>query len=102
MFYQVKRIIVKEGYGEGIIENFTGEGIIEKQHGFINLKVLEKKISRGNEEIMVLIQWESEEDWKNWEKSPEHLAGHKAKAGKVKPAYLVDSSQHVYYVRSQK
>ncbi|KUP08825.1 hypothetical protein Q75_01980 [Bacillus coahuilensis p1.1.43] len=102
MFYQIKRILVKEGHAEGIIKNFTGEGLIEKQPGFIDFKVLEKKVRRGDEEVLVLVQWESEEDWKNWEKSPEHLAGHKARAGQAKPDYVIESAQNVYYVRSSK
>ncbi len=63
---------------------------------------IRKKVRRGDEEVLVLVQWESEEDWKNWEKSPEHLAGHKARAGQAKPDYVIESAQNVYYVRSSK
>ncbi|MDF2788500.1 MAG: antibiotic biosynthesis monooxygenase, partial [Neobacillus sp.] len=50
-------------------------------------------------EVMVMVQWESEEDWKNWEKSPEHIAGHKAKPKAEKPEYIVESSHDLYYVK---
>lgn len=48
---------------------------------------------------MILIKWESEEAWKNWEKSPEHIAGHKAKLkeGNPKPDYLLESQHGLYY-----
>ncbi|TYR74630.1 antibiotic biosynthesis monooxygenase [Rossellomorea vietnamensis] len=102
MFYQIKRIVVKEGTSPRVIERFSGEGLIEKQPGFIDFKVLEKKVRRGDEEVLVLVQWESEEAWKSWEKSPEHIAGHKASAGKPKPGHIIESGQNVYYVRSTK
>ncbi|MGD6801297.1 antibiotic biosynthesis monooxygenase family protein [Rossellomorea aquimaris] len=102
MFYQIKRIVVQEGMASRVIERFSGEGLIEKQPGFIDFKVLEKKVRRGDEEVLVLVQWESEEAWKSWEKSPEHIAGHKASAGKPKPGHIIESGQNVYYVRSTK
>jgi heme oxygenase (staphylobilin-producing) len=102
MFYQIKRLVVKEGSSQKVVERFSGEGLIEKQPGFIDLKVLVKKVRRGDEEVLVMIQWESEADWKNWEKSPEHIAGHKAGAGKPKPDHILESSQNVYEVKSNK
>ena len=32
-----------------------------------------KRARRGDEEVVMLVRWESEEAWKNWEKSPEHF-----------------------------
>lgn len=102
MFYQIKRIVVKEGFSEKVVERFKGEGHIEKQPGFIDLQVIVKKVRRGDEEVLVLVRWETEEDWKNWEKSPEHIAGHKASAGKPKPDFIIESNQHVYEVKVSK
>jgi hypothetical protein len=36
---------------------------------------------------------------KLWEKSPEHIAGHKAKPKAEKPEYIIDSSHDLYYVK---
>jgi len=102
MFYQVKRMVVKEGSSEKVLSRFQKEGLIEKQPGFISLQVLQKKVRRGDEEVMILVNWEREEDWKNWEKSPEHIAGHKANAGKPKPEHIIESSQNVYEVKVSK
>ncbi len=74
-------------------------GLLTQQPGFLGKQVLVKKVRRGEEEVMVMAQWESEEDWKNWEKSPEHIAGHKAKRGAEKPEYIVETSQDLYYVK---
>ncbi|MFF3102781.1 antibiotic biosynthesis monooxygenase family protein [Viridibacillus arvi] len=102
MFYQAKRIIVQEGFSGQVVERFSGDTPLAKQPGFIDMKVLVKKVRRGDEEVMILVQWQSEEDWKNWEKSPEHIAGHKANIGKPKPEYIIETSQNVYEVKATK
>ncbi|SDN41701.1 heme oxygenase (staphylobilin-producing) [Psychrobacillus sp. OK028] len=102
MFYQIKRMIVTEGSAQTVVERFQGEGKIEKQPGFEKLEVLVKKVRRGEEEVLIVTGWNSEEDWKNWEKSPEHIAGHKAKIGKPKPDHIIEVSQSVYEVKVSK
>lgn len=102
MFYQIKRMVVKEGFSSTVVERFQKEGMLEKQPGFEALEVLVKKVRRGEEEVLVVVRWKSEEDWKNWEKSPEHIAGHKANIGKPKPEYIIESGQNVYEVKVSK
>ncbi len=102
LFYQIKQMVVKEGTSSKVMERFNREGLIEKQPGFVSLEVLLKKVRRGDEEVLIVVQWASEEDWKNWEKSPEHIAGHKANLGKPKPEHIIDSSQNVYEMKVRK
>ncbi|HFK1449477.1 MULTISPECIES: heme-degrading monooxygenase HmoA [Bacillus cereus group] len=102
MFIETKTFTVKEGTSNIVVERFTGEGIIEKFEGFIDLSVLVKKVRRGDEEVVVMIRWESEEAWKNWETSEEHLAGHRASRGKPKPDHIINVDHSVYYVKSSK
>ncbi|MEK3988718.1 antibiotic biosynthesis monooxygenase family protein [Robertmurraya sp. FSL R5-0851] len=97
MFYQMKKIVVEEGHSSKVIERFSKQGgLIAEQPGFIDKQVLLKKSRRGNEEVIVMIRWESESDWKNWEKHPDHIAGHKANAGKPKPEYVVNQSPSMW------
>ncbi|MBT2661807.1 antibiotic biosynthesis monooxygenase [Bacillus sp. ISL-45] len=99
MFYQIKRLVVKEGHSSQVIERFSKRGmLIEQQPGFLDKQVLVKKSRRGNEEVMVMISWQTEQDWKNWEKHPDHIAGHKAKIGQPKSDYILESSQDIYDV----
>ncbi|WP_142827332.1 antibiotic biosynthesis monooxygenase family protein [Planococcus soli] len=100
MFVQMKRIVVKEGFSELVLDRFSGEGKLEKQPGYIDRTVLKKNIRRGDEEVIVYVRWESESDWKNWEKNPEHIAGHKANIGKPKPDHIIESSQNTYHVHA--
>lgn len=58
------------------------KGIVEQQEGFIDATVMVKKVRRGDEVVIVMIRWESEDHWKQWKKSEAHIAGHKASRGK--------------------
>jgi heme oxygenase (staphylobilin-producing) len=100
MFCQIKRIVVKEGFSDQVVERFSKPGgLMVQQPGFLDKQVLVKKVRRGDEEVLVMVRWDSEEDWKNWEKSPEHIAGHKAKRGAAKPEYIIETSQDLYEVK---
>ena len=68
MFVQIKRIVVKEGNSDKVMERFganpNGPSLLEQQPGFIDKQVLVKKVRRGDEEVLVMVRWESEEAWK--------------------------------------
>ncbi|MBT2665093.1 antibiotic biosynthesis monooxygenase [Bacillus sp. ISL-4] len=102
MFVQMRKMVVKEGNAEQVVKRFSGEGIIEKQEGFIDLSAMVKKVRRGDEEVIIMINWESEAHWKQWEKSEAHIAGHKANLGKPKPEYIVSSEGSLYEVKAIK
>ncbi|KWW22670.1 hypothetical protein AS888_03405 [Peribacillus simplex] len=102
MFVQMRKTVVKEGNSDQVVKRFGAEGVIEKQEGFIDLSVLVKKVRRGDEEVIIMINWESEEHWKQWEKSEVHIAGHKANLGKPKPEYIVSSEGALYEVKAVK
>ncbi|SEN95934.1 heme oxygenase (staphylobilin-producing) [Mesobacillus persicus] len=102
MFVQMRKMVVTEGNAEQVVSRFGGEGLVEKQEGFIDTHVMVKKVRRGDEEVVILTRWESEDHWKQWEKSDAHIAGHKAKLGKPKPEYMVSSEGAVYEVKAVK
>ncbi|ERI08564.1 antibiotic biosynthesis monooxygenase [Aneurinibacillus aneurinilyticus ATCC 12856] len=99
MFIETKTIIVKEGTSDKIVSRFSQEGAIEKSEGFIDLSVLVKKSRKGDEEVIVMIRWDSEESWKNWEKSEAHIQGHRQSRGKPKPDYIISSGHSTYEVK---
>lgn len=102
MFVQMRKTVVTEGNAEKIVERFGGKGLIEQQEGFIDATVMVKKVRRGDEEVVVMIRWESEAHWKQWEKSDAHIAGHKAKIGQPKPEYIISSDGGLYEVQTVK
>ena len=69
---------VAEGYSEQVASRFSKRGIIEEQKGLIS------------KEVLVLIRWESEAYWKQWEKSDAHIAGHKEKRQQPKPDFMLN------------
>ncbi|MBY0097143.1 antibiotic biosynthesis monooxygenase [Mesobacillus maritimus] len=102
MFVQMRKMIVTEGNSDKVVQRFGGEGLVEKQEGFIDTTVMVKKVRRGDEEVVIQTRWESEEHWKQWEKSDAHIAGHKAKLGKPKPEYIISSEGGLYEVKAVK
>ena len=108
MFVQMRKMTIQEGFAEQVIERFSrkpsqGPSLMEKMPGYIGREILRKKVRRGEEEIIMMVRWESEEAWKNWEKSPEHIAGHKKKIAEGKgkperPAYILDVEMAKYEV----
>ncbi len=68
----------------------------------MDLTILEKKVRSGEEEVLILIKWESEEHWKQWEKSDAHIAGHKARIGQPKPDYILSSEAGKYEIKAVK
>lgn len=75
MFIQLRKWIVTEGNADKILERFKrkpedGPSLIEQREGFIGRELLVKKTRRGDEEVIMLVRWESEEAWKAWEKAP--------------------------------
>ncbi|MEK4231008.1 antibiotic biosynthesis monooxygenase family protein [Solibacillus sp. FSL H8-0538] len=104
MFVQIRKWIVTEGNSDKIVTRFAkktdGPTLIEKQPGFIGRELLVKKVRRGDEEVVMIVRWESQEAWKNWEKSPEHIAGHKArlKEGKPEQPEFIIAMEHGNYI----
>jgi heme oxygenase (staphylobilin-producing) len=92
-------MVVTEGNAEQVVKRFGGKGIIEKQEGFVDSTVMVKKARRGDEEVIIMVRWESE---KYWKQSPTHIAGHKANLGKPKPDYIISSEGGLYEVEAVK
>ncbi|WP_438351739.1 antibiotic biosynthesis monooxygenase [Paenibacillus sp. FA6] len=99
---QTRTIVVEKGNSEKVVERFSQESPVEGMDGLIDISILVKKRSKENEEVMVMIRWESEEAWKNWEKSDVHIQGHRQKKGNVTPEYIISSSVSMYETKKIK
>lgn len=99
MLIQTRTIVVEKGNADKIIERFSQEGILDEREGLIDISVMVNKRSKENEEVVVFIRWESEEAWKNWEKSPEHIQGHRDNKGQQQPEYVISTTVNMYEVK---
>ncbi|TVT29866.1 antibiotic biosynthesis monooxygenase [Salinicoccus cyprini] len=102
MFIMHRKMTVKEGFADQMVEQFNKPGIIEEQEGFIDIIAMTSKPRKGEETVIALVRWESEEKWKQWEKSDAHIAGHKAKRGQAKPDHIIDQKVTFYTVQAVK
>ncbi|MBD2862980.1 antibiotic biosynthesis monooxygenase family protein [Paenibacillus oceani] len=102
MFFETITITVKEGTSGLVVDRFSGPGHIEKSEGFIDMSITVKKTRRGDEEVMILIRWESEAAWKGWETSDVHIEGHRQSRSQPKPDHIIDRTHSLYEVKAVK
>jgi len=99
MLIQTRTIVVEKGNADKVVERFSQEGVLDGREGLIDITVMVNKRSKEHEEVIVMIRWSSEEAWKNWEKSPEHIEGHRNNRGSQPPAYVISTTVNMYEVK---
>lgn len=100
MLIQMRTVTVEPGNADKVIERFAKPGLLDDREGLIDISVMVNKRKKDEEEVIIMIRWASEEAWKNWEKSPEHIQGHRDKRGQEPPAYVRSSSVNMYEVKA--
>lgn len=97
MLLQIRTTIVKKGFAKEVIAATSKRNALNDKPGFIDRTVYlsRRPKEKGTEEVVTIVRWASVEDWKNWEKSPEHIAGHRAKKDKEKPEYILGVSMQM-------
>ncbi|AJS60890.1 antibiotic biosynthesis monooxygenase [Paenibacillus sp. IHBB 10380] len=96
MFIQNRTMLVEKGNSDKVIARFSQESPIDSMEGLIDISVMVNNKSKENEEVIVVVRWESREDWKNWEKSDAHLQGHRDSRGQGSPSFILSTSVHMY------
>ncbi|MDQ0063603.1 antibiotic biosynthesis monooxygenase [Paenibacillus harenae] len=104
MLNQTRTILVEPGNADKVVERFSGPSALDGREGLIDISVMVNKKKKEQEEVIVTIRWESEEAWKNWEKSPEHIAGHRQKRGEQQsaPEFVISTTVNFYNVKAVK
>ncbi|MBW4080902.1 antibiotic biosynthesis monooxygenase [Paenibacillus sp. S150] len=100
MFIQTRSISVEKGNSGKVVERFSTPGALDEMEGLIDISVMVNKKAKENEEVLLLIRWDSEEAWKNWEKSEAHLQGHRNSRGQEKPSYMIGTTVNMYEVQA--
>ncbi|NOU92109.1 antibiotic biosynthesis monooxygenase [Paenibacillus sp. LMG 31456] len=102
MFIQMRTIVVEKGNSDKVVEKFGQPTRVDEMEGLLDVHVMVNRKSKETEEIIAMIRWESEEAWKNWEKDPVHIEGHRNSRGQEKPAYVISSNVSMYDVKKIK
>ncbi|WP_310144557.1 antibiotic biosynthesis monooxygenase [Paenibacillus amylolyticus] len=102
MLIQTRSMIIQKGYSDQVVERWSGPSPIMEMPGLIDFSVMVNKRNKEQEEVLVIIRWESEEAWKNWEKSDVHIKGHREKKSQEKPDYLISMTVNMYEVQTVK
>ena len=100
MFVAFRKMVIKEGYLDKITDRFGKPGILNEQEGYVDTTVMASKARRGEQEVAILIRWESEDHWKQWEKSDAHIASHAAKKGKPAPEHIISQEGSRYTIQA--
>lgn len=96
MFIMTRTILVEKGNSDKVVARFSGEGPMDNMDGLVDISVMVNTKSKEQEEVVVVIRWESQEAWKNWEKSDAHIQGHKENRGKQPPEYVLSTKVKLY------
>ncbi|MBA9088181.1 heme oxygenase (staphylobilin-producing) [Fontibacillus solani] len=98
MFVMTRAIVVEKGNSDKVVGRFSADSPMHEMEGLVDVSVLVNRKSKEQEEVVVVIRWESVEAWKNWEKSDAHLEGHrKAKeSGQQPPEYIISTTVNLY------
>lgn len=96
MFVMTRTIVVEKGNSDKVIARFSKEGPMDSMEGLVDISVMVNRKSKEQEEVVVVIRWESVEAWKNWEKSDAHLEGHRNAKGHQPPEYVISTTVNLY------
>ncbi|GIP24478.1 antibiotic biosynthesis monooxygenase [Paenibacillus sp. J22TS3] len=99
MLIQTRTILVEKGHADQVVERFSKEGVVDEREGLIDISVMVNRGKKEHDEVVVLIRWESEDAWKAWEKSPEHIQGHRNSRGQQPPAFVISTTVNMYDVK---
>ncbi|WP_068620268.1 antibiotic biosynthesis monooxygenase [Paenibacillus tuaregi] len=99
MLIQTRTILVEKGQVDQVVERFSKEGVVDEREGLIDISVMVNRGKKEHDEVVVLIRWESEDAWKAWEKSPEHIQGHRNSRGQQPPAFVISTIVNMYDVK---
>ncbi|KAA9004114.1 antibiotic biosynthesis monooxygenase [Paenibacillus spiritus] len=102
MFIVMRTTIVDAGFSDRIVERFQAPGPLQERDGLLDISVMVNRKAKETEEVVTMIRWESEEAWKNWEKSEEHIQGHRNSRGQQPLEFIRSVAVQMYNVRMVK
>ncbi|MGG6312762.1 antibiotic biosynthesis monooxygenase [Paenibacillus macerans] len=96
MFVMTRTMLIEKGNSDKVLARFSAESPVDQMEGLVDISVMVNRKSQEYEEVIVVIRWESQEAWRNWEKSDAHIQGHKNSRGQPPPSFIVSTSVNMY------
>ncbi|MFD1174712.1 antibiotic biosynthesis monooxygenase [Paenibacillus puldeungensis] len=96
MFVMTRTMIIEKGNSDKVLARFSAESPIDQMDGLVDISVMINRQSKEHEEVIVVIRWESQEAWKNWEKSEAHIQGHRNSKGQQPPSFIISTTVNMY------
>lgn len=96
MFVMTRTMVIEKGNSDKVLARFSAESPIDQMDGLVDISVMVNRKSQEHEEVVVVIRWESQEAWKNWEKSDAHIQGHRNNKGQQPASYIVSTTVNMY------
>ena len=100
MLVQTRTIVVEKGNADKVVDRFSQPGLLDGRAGLLDISVMVNKRAKEHDEVVVMIRWESEEAWKAWEKSPEHIQGHRSNKDRKPPEFVISTTVNRYEVKT--
>ena len=100
MFVMIRTFSIAKGSSSKMIERLNQPSPVEKASGLISKSVLTSLKPGEVEKVLVQIVWESKDAFLAWERSPEHLAMHRAKA--ERPDFILEVKVESYTLINEK
>jgi len=95
--YVISRVMsFQKGTYSSFVERMSQPSAVNEFPGFIRKEIWVNTQGRDVDIVRVHIYWTSKEAHVAWEKSPIHLAQHRAHAGQPRPQEIVDSRHESY------
>lgn len=95
MFVMTRTMLIEKGNSDKVLARFSAESPIDQMDGLVDISVMVNRKSKEHEEVVVIIRWESQEAWKNWEKSDAHIQGHRDNKGQP-PSFIISTTVNMY------
>lgn len=98
MFLVTRVMTVEKGFVPTLRSNFLQRGLVDDFPGFIRKEIHVNDRSVDYSLVRINFYWQSKNDFIAWERSPAHLAQHKAHAGQPRPTEILSATMETYDV----
>lgn len=102
MFVTIRKVTIEKGNLDMMVEKFNAPSPVDGVDGLVRRELLINQTRPDTDLLTYLVYWLDKASFMAWERSPVHLALHKAKAQEVKPTYIISVQKEAYETTLEK